>query len=122
MFHVKQFTSKTQKIGEIGENEAVIFLEKQGFILLKRNVSNKFGEIDIIAKKNNIHYFFEVKTGYKEGFVNPAENLTKNKLRKFFKSVEYYNFVENIKDYRVQALIVTFDREGSVTCETLDIN
>jgi len=58
----KVFTSKTQQIGEIGENIAVKFLMKHGFAILERNYTKKWGEIDIIAKKSNKLYFIEVKS------------------------------------------------------------
>ena len=58
----KVFTSETQKIGEIGENMAVKFLVKHGFSILDRNYTKKWGEIDIVAEKNNKLYFVEVKS------------------------------------------------------------
>jgi len=58
----KVFTSKTQRIGEIGENIAVKFLMKHGFAVLERNYTKKWGEIDIIAKKSDKLYFIEVKS------------------------------------------------------------
>jgi len=62
----KIFTSETQKIGEIGENIAVRFLMKHGFIILERNYTKKWGEIDIIAEKNKKLYFIEVKSVSRE--------------------------------------------------------
>lgn len=59
---MKKFTSKNQKIGVIGENIAETFLVKQGFLVIDRNFSSRFGEIDIIALKNNQYHFIEVKT------------------------------------------------------------
>jgi len=107
---VKQFTSKNQKTGEIGEQIACMFLMKHGFSILERNISNKFGEIDIVAKSHGMHYFFEVKAGKQGGFINPAENLTKEKLRKFFISVEHYCLTHKIKDYKAQGIIVLLSR------------
>lgn len=123
MFHVKQFTSKTQKIGEIGEEKACMFLMKQGFTILERNVANKFGEIDVVAKKAGKHYFFEVKAGKQGGFVNPAENLTKEKLRKFSISVEHYCLINKIKDYRVQGVVVILPRNEDLdsSIEIIDL-
>ena len=51
LLHVKRFTSKTQKIGEIGEKIAEMFLVKHGFTIIDRNFTHKLGEIDIIAQK-----------------------------------------------------------------------
>src|SRR5450830_278847 len=58
----KIFTSETQKTGEIGENIAAKFLVKHGFLILDRNYTKKWGEIDIIAEKANKLYFVEVKS------------------------------------------------------------
>jgi putative endonuclease len=110
---VKQFTSETQKIGEIGEEKACMFLVKQGFSIIERNVANKFGEIDIITKKKGKTYFFEVKTGKAGSWFNPAENLTKEKLRKFLISVDHYCLLHNIKDYLAQGIIVLLDGDNA---------
>ena len=48
---MKNFTSKSQKIGKIGEDIAAKFLMKHGFSVLDRNYTKKWGEIDIIAQK-----------------------------------------------------------------------
>lgn len=58
---MRNFTSKSQKIGELGEDVACKYLEKQGFIILERNYTKKWGEIDIIARKDEKLYFIEVK-------------------------------------------------------------
>ena len=58
----KVFTSEKQKIGEFGESIAVKYLIKQGFSILDRNYTKKWGEIDIVAEKNKILYFIEVKS------------------------------------------------------------
>ena len=67
---MKTFTSKTQKIGEIGEKLACMFLMKHGFKVLDRNYRKKWGEIDIIAQKDDILRFIEVKTVSRETFNN----------------------------------------------------
>jgi len=51
-----------KRIGDLGENIAVIFLEKRGFQIIDRNYRNKMGELDIIAQKDNFYYVVEVKT------------------------------------------------------------
>jgi putative endonuclease len=123
-FHVKQFTSKTQKTGEIGEEKACEFLAKHGFSILERNVANKFGEIDIVAKAHGTHYFFEVKTGRQESWLNPAENLTKEKLRKFMISVEHYCLIKKIKSFHAQGILVILpkNKEGSAKVELIDLS
>lgn len=115
---IRLFTSKTQQIGEKGEEIAVKFLKKQGFKVVERNVHSRNGEIDIVAKKKKLFYFFEVKTGMAGSWFNPAENLTKEKLWKFSRSVEYYCLKHRIKDYKIQGIIVLLP--GSV--EIIDLS
>jgi putative endonuclease len=120
---IRIFTSKTQKTGEIGEDLAVVFLMKQGFLIIERNFYSRNGEVDIIAKKGRTIYFFEVKTGKQGSWFNPAENLTKHKLRKYIKAVEYYVFKKKVKDYAVQAILVRIPNkpEEGASFEIVDI-
>ncbi len=49
-------------IGNEGEVLAATYLEANGFEIIERNWRTKSGEIDIIAYKNDILVFVEVKT------------------------------------------------------------
>lgn len=111
---MKLFTSKTQKTGEIGEDLAAAFLVKQGFSVIERNIANKFGEIDIVAKKGKKYYFIEVKTD-RGGSIRAAENLHHTKLAKFYKSAEYYCLTHRAvgEDYAISAILVSLGREGN---------
>jgi Holliday junction resolvase-like predicted endonuclease len=54
--------TEKRKTGDLGEDIAEMFLVKQGFKILERNYLRKWGEIDIITKKDRKLYFVEVKT------------------------------------------------------------
>lgn len=91
----KVFTSKTQKIGKLGEDIACIYLKNLGFTISERNYYKLVGEIDVIAKKDNILHFIEVKTVSHETkgqkpLIQPEENLTQEKIRKFKKIIDFY--------------------------------
>lgn len=81
-------------IGNLGERAAVRFLRKNGYRIIKRNYTALGYEIDIIAKKDNVTTFIEVKTrnvkylGYKES--RPASSVTPEKQRKIIKVAQYY--------------------------------
>ena len=47
--------------GHEAEKAAAAFLKKQGFHVLELNWKTNYCEIDIIARKNNVLYFVEVK-------------------------------------------------------------
>lgn len=104
---MKRFTSQTQQIGELGEHIACKYLIKQGFKVIERNYTKKIGEIDIVCNKDSVIHFVEVKTivtrvtGVNQSNVsretskngelyNPFENITKHKLRKFSRTIEWY--------------------------------
>jgi len=50
-----------QIIGRLGEDIAVKHFVKHSFKVLDRNYRKKWGEIDIVAEKDNILHFIEVK-------------------------------------------------------------
>lgn len=117
----KVFTSKTQKIGEIGENIAVKFLVKHGFLILNRNYTKKWGEIDIVAEKTNKLYFIEVKSVARETLDNvlhetsgyrPEDNMHPWKLKRLSRTIQTYLLSEKIlneKEWQVDLLVVFLD-------------
>jgi len=117
---MKVFTSKTQKVGEVGEKIASMFLMKHGFIILESNFSTFFGEVDIIAEKDNIIHFVEVKS-IRRNFIeknrgetvyNPAENLHEKKIKKFLKTAQLYLLEKRIDEnklWQCDLLVVFID-------------
>lgn len=52
----------TKSVGNDGENRAADYLVSKGFEIIERNWRTNRGEIDIIAFKNDVLVFVEVKT------------------------------------------------------------
>ncbi|MCV3346310.1 YraN family protein [Campylobacter lari] len=94
--------------GKKGEDLACEYLKTQGFEILKRNFHSKFGEIDIIAKKDKILHFVEVKST--QGDYEVAYRLDHKKYNKIIKAIEYY-FVKHKSDenYQIDLLCVYKD-------------
>lgn len=90
--------------GDIGEERAVSYLEDRGFEIIERNFYARFGEIDIIATKENVLHFIEVKSGA----YDPIYQITPSKLSKIIKSADIYISKKRIDmDYCIDAVIVT---------------
>lgn len=107
-----------QKIGEIGENTACKFLMKQGFIIKDRNYRKKWGEIDIIAQKDNILHFIEVKavSRLRQGFGGqahePEENVHPWKQKRLARAIQTYLLEKNVSDeteWQVDIMAVFLD-------------
>ena len=125
----KIFTSEKQKIGEIGENISCKFLMKHDFLILDRNYTKKWGEIDIIAEKDNKLYFIEVKSvsfaDVKtlvdkhesvscETYDNyrPEENMHPWKMKRMARTIQTYLLSKKIPDnkkWQVDLLVVYLD-------------
>ncbi len=65
--------------GRAGEDQAADYLTQHGYRILERNWRKKIGEIDIIAKKDNVIYFFEVKTRSGLKYGHPFYAISKRK-------------------------------------------
>jgi putative endonuclease len=67
--------------GKWGEELAAVYLQDKGYQIVFRNFYSKYGELDIIAKKNNLLIFVEVKTRTQDNYGNPAEAVNASKRR-----------------------------------------
>lgn len=76
--------------GKVGEDFAVDYLKNKGYKILARNWKNKWGEIDVVAKKKKTIVFCEVKTlRQKNGFAAEDEVDWKKK-RQLLKMAQIY--------------------------------
>ena len=90
--------------GDYFEDKAVEFLSSSGYQIIERNYyARKLGEIDIVAFKDDVYHFVEVKSG--ESF-EAVYNITPSKLHKLYRSIEYYLKVKKLDvAYCVDAII-----------------
>lgn len=69
-------------LGRWGEDQAVAYLERQGYEVLARNWRCRQGELDIVARGEGLLCFVEVKCRSAVGYGTPAEAVTPLKARK----------------------------------------
>lgn len=92
--------------GNIAEDRACEYLSEHGFTILERNYYAKFGEIDIIATKDNIYHFVEVKSG--EELELALQNLTPRKISRVIKTSQLYLKHRNLDvPFCIDAVFVT---------------
>ena len=92
--------------GNIAEERAVVFLQESGFRIIKRNFYSRFGEIDIIAIKDDILHFVEVKSAVE--YELAIQNLTPKKLSRIIKTGDIYMKKNGLDvDFVYDAVIVT---------------
>lgn len=77
-------------LGVRGEALAWNFLRKQGYSILEKNYRTRFGEVDVIARKEGILVFLEVKTRRDHRFGFPEESVDWKKRQKLARVAEAY--------------------------------
>lgn len=122
----KVFTSKTQRIGELGEEIASKYLLSLGYRVVERNYTLSMGEIDIICEKKGTLHFLEIKSvSYlsmngkvdqeisRETSIRPEENLHVKKIERLVKTVEQYLMAKKVSHetkWQIDLLCVYIDR------------
>lgn len=88
----------TKDIGNFGEKAAAEYLRRLGFVIVGTNIRAPFGELDIIAAKENCLHIVEVKSLKCSEFpgthalevYDPGQNLHQNKIRKVARMATWY--------------------------------
>lgn len=91
-------------LGAKGEQYAAKYLRKKGYDILSGNFSLGTGELDIVAFKDNIIYFVEVKTRTVGGITAPADAVDYKKQENLKSSAAAY-----ITKYKLQKYKYFFD-------------
>ena len=100
-----------KQFGNDAEELATRFLQEAGYTIVERNYyARKLGEIDIIARRNGIFHFIEVKSAGRD--FDPIYNITPAKMRKIINSTYYYLKSKGLDvAFSIDALLV---RRGEV--------
>ncbi|TSC91081.1 MAG: putative endonuclease [Parcubacteria group bacterium Licking1014_17] len=106
----------TKDFGNYAEDVASYYLESNGYEILTRNYRKPWGEIDIIARKDSIVYFVEVKanrTNYAS--FSPELRVDARKSAKIVKAASLFIASEHKKDceWQVDIIAVTFNNDMS---------
>ncbi|PKB16811.1 YraN family protein [Flavobacterium sp. 5] len=99
------------ELGKQGEDLAVAYLKKNGYIILNTNWTFQKAEIDIIAKIENTLAIVEVKTRSSLEFGLPQDFVKPKKIQLLVKAVNAY-VIERDLDIDVRFDIIAIHKEG----------
>ncbi|MBI2628218.1 MAG: YraN family protein [Candidatus Niyogibacteria bacterium] len=120
------------EIGKLGEDLACNFLKTKKYKIIERNYRKPWGELDIVAlASDKTLVFVEVKTvrhgspqavrqsGNDIEEINPEEQMTSAKMRKFKRTAELYagehqELFNDKKGWRIDLLALTMKEKDFV--------
>ncbi len=120
MNNIDKRTEK-RKLGDIGENVACEFLKRRGYEIVERNYLQKWGEIDIVARKMNIIHFVEVKSvsrvtpslagSHVTDSYRPEDNMHSWKLKRLGKTIQTYLLHKKLdSEWQLDLITVKLDQ------------
>lgn len=121
--------TQKQRIGRLGEDIAIKYLENKGFSIKGLNYRKKCGEIDIIAQKGKILHFIEVKTVTHETLhmsnlcnvscvtdkYRPEDNIHEHKLMRLARTIQVYlleKYPKGEPEWQFSAIVVQLDTKN----------
>lgn len=105
---------KNKSKGVLGEEIALRYLRKRGYEILHRNWYCRWGEIDLVANKNEVLIFIEVK--YRTAKLYGAGHKSVNfyKLTALRKSIFRYLYIHDLfsEKCRLDVICILKDKTG----------
>ena len=108
--------SKTEnlKVGKWGEEIALDYLKNNNYKILEKIFKCKIGEIDLIAKTNDIIVFVEVKTRSSDMFGHPREAVNYYKQKKIRSVALNYLKYKNLLNFSCRFDVIEI-LDGNIT-------
>ena len=85
-------------LGSLGEDAATKLLVCKGYRIITRNFRCRFGEIDIIALRNNCLHFIEVKTRCSKKFGEARESVNTYKRKHIKKATAFFIYKHKLEN------------------------
>ncbi len=108
----------TARIGQLGETCAIDLLRREGLHIVARNWRSGSYELDVVAERQGVLYFVEVKTRQTDGLTTPEEALTAHKRRSLLRAAQAFLATAGARyeGYEIQfdLVAVTVDADGKM--------
>ena len=99
-------------LGRKGELMAKLYLEQQGYEIMDENWCHGKAEIDLIAYKDKVIIFTEVKTRSGSGFGEPEDFVDNRKQRLIADAADEYIYLMNHQgEVRFDIIAILFKNE-----------
>jgi putative endonuclease len=105
-----------KRMGGQGEAAADRYLRSHGYTILAHNWRTRAGEIDLVAEREGVLVFVEVKARTSHQFGRPEEAVTPAKRRRLIRTAQAYLQSRGTEDaaWRVDVIALDLDRSGGV--------
>jgi putative endonuclease len=105
-----------RRLGQRGEDIAVAYLRRQGYLVLDRNWRCPAGELDVVAREGETLAFVEVRTRRGERFGTPEESITPAKGAKLVELAQTYLQEKGLTDqnWRIDVVAVELEQGDKV--------
>ena len=80
----------SKRIGNLGEELALIFLRRRGFKLIAKNFRSEYGEIDLVMRRGSQMHFVEVKARDVASKVFGRESVDQIKMERIWDTAEEF--------------------------------
>jgi len=105
--------SQHNEVGKIGEEIARKYLEEKGYKIIEQNYKTKYAEIDLVATKDKVLSFVEVRTKVGEFFGTPEETINHKKMRKLLgNTMAYVSTKKWNGSSRIDAICIVLSAQG----------
>ena len=95
-----------QRIGKWGEELAAEYLKKHNYRVIARNIRTPYGEIDIVAEKDDSTTFVEVKTRTSGSFGPPEISITSRKQEHMIAAAEHFSAEHEIDHWQIDVIAI----------------
>jgi putative endonuclease len=85
--------AKHIQTGRLGEQLGGVFFVNKGYRVLEKNWRHSHWEVDIIAEKNNVLHFVEIKTRRTKKYGQPEEKVGTKKIKNLINAAEEYLYL-----------------------------
>ncbi|KQY59578.1 hypothetical protein ASD11_08470 [Aeromicrobium sp. Root495] len=100
-------TTRNQAVGAYGEDVAARHLQEIGMVVLDRNWTCRYGEIDIVARDGTTLVVCEVKTRTSDRYGSPLDAITPSKATRLRRLVAHWLEVHDVQPPAVRIDVVS---------------